>query len=161
MHRLNLTIDETLYEKVRAVSFIEKKSISQMIRESLSEYIEKNSKTKEKASLILEADDEKEILSILANDEFISNDEFKNKFNLWLFHTLNHLKKKFSKYDRKLQEKIFQAIQNIPEGDIKRLTGDDIPPIYRIRVSKYRILFHMNEEEVQILKVDSRGDIYK
>jgi mRNA interferase RelE/StbE len=69
--------------------------------------------------------------------------------------------KKFSKYDRKLQEKIFQAIQNIPEGDIKRLTGDDIPPIYRIRVSKYRILFHMNEEEVQILKVDSRGDIYK
>ena len=53
-----------------------------MIRESLSEYIEKNSKTKEKASLILEADDEKEILSILANDEFISNDEFKNKFNL-------------------------------------------------------------------------------
>lgn len=69
--------------------------------------------------------------------------------------------KKFSKYDRKLQEKIFQAIQNIPEGDIKRLTRDDIPPIYRIRVSKYRILFHMNEEEVQILKVDSRGDIYK
>jgi mRNA interferase RelE/StbE len=69
--------------------------------------------------------------------------------------------KKFSKYDRKLQEKIFQAIQNIPEGDIKRLTGDDIPPIYRIRVSKYRILFHMNEEEVQILKVDSRSDIYK
>ena len=69
--------------------------------------------------------------------------------------------KKFSKYDRKLQEKIFQAIQNIPEGDIKRLTGDDISPIYRIRVSKYRILFHMNEEEVQILKVDSRGDIYK
>ena len=69
--------------------------------------------------------------------------------------------KKFSKYDRKLQEKIFQAIQNIPEGDIKRLTGDDIPPIYIIRVSKYRILFHMNEEEVQILKVDSRGDIYK
>ncbi len=69
--------------------------------------------------------------------------------------------KKFSKYDRKLQEKIFQAIQNIPEGDIKRLTGDDIPPIYRIRVSKYRILFHMNEEEVQILKVDSKGDIYK
>ena len=48
--------------------------------------------------------------------------------------------KKFSKYDRKLQEKIFNAIQNLPE---------------------YRILFHINEEEIQILKVDSRGDIYK
>jgi mRNA interferase RelE/StbE len=69
--------------------------------------------------------------------------------------------KKFSKYDRKLQEKIFNAIQNLPNGDVKRLTGNDIPPIYRIRISKYRILFHMNDEVIQILKVDSRGDIYK
>ncbi|MGM0623289.1 MAG: hypothetical protein ACQESH_04640 [Campylobacterota bacterium] len=82
MHRLNLTIDEALYEQARAVSFIEKKSISQMIRESLSEYIAKNAKTKQQADLILEADDEKEILSILANDEFTSNEDFKNKFNL-------------------------------------------------------------------------------
>jgi len=69
--------------------------------------------------------------------------------------------KRFSKYDRKLQEKIFNAIQNLPDGDVKRLTGNDIPPIYRIRISKYRVLFHMNEKEIQILKVDSRGDIYK
>ncbi len=69
--------------------------------------------------------------------------------------------KKFSKYDKKLQEKIFNAIQNLPRGDVKRLTGNDIPPIYRIRISKYRILFYMNEEEIRILKVDSRGDIYK
>ena len=148
MHRLNLTIDEALYEQARAVSFIEKKSISQMIRESLSEYIAKNSKVKQQANLILEADDEKEILSILANEDFTTNEDFKSKFNLW-------------KYDRKLQEKIFNAIQNLPDGDIKRLTGNDIPPIYRIRISKYRILFYMNEEEIQVLKVDSRGDIYK
>ena len=69
MHRLNLTIDEALYEKARAVSFIEKKSISQMIRESLSEYIAKNSKSSQQADLILEAEDEKEILDILANDK--------------------------------------------------------------------------------------------
>ena len=69
--------------------------------------------------------------------------------------------KKFAKYDRKLQEKIFVAIQKLPDGDVKRLTGNDIPPIYRVRVSKYRILFYMNEEEIQILKVDSRGDVYK
>jgi len=82
MHRLNLTIDEALYEQARAFSFIEKKSISQMIRESLSEYISKNTKTKQQANLILEADDEKEILSILANEDFISNNDFKSKFNL-------------------------------------------------------------------------------
>ncbi|MCF6330795.1 MAG: type II toxin-antitoxin system RelE/ParE family toxin [Sulfurimonas sp.] len=69
--------------------------------------------------------------------------------------------KKFSKYDRKLQEKIFNAIENLPDGDVKRLTGNEIPPIYRIRISKYRILLHMNEKEIQILKIDSRGDIYK
>jgi len=69
--------------------------------------------------------------------------------------------KKFSKYNKKLQEKIFNAIQNLPNGDVKRLTGNDIPPIYRLRVSKYRILFYMNEEEIKILKIDSRGDVYK
>jgi len=82
MHRLNLTIDEALYEKARVVSFIEKKSISQMIRESLNEYLSKNTKTKRQADLILEANDEKEILSILANEEFTSNNDFKSKFNL-------------------------------------------------------------------------------
>ena len=69
--------------------------------------------------------------------------------------------KKFSKYDRKLQVKIFEAIQKLPSGDIKRLTGNEIPPIYRMRISKYRVLFHMNETEIQILKIDSRGDVYK
>jgi len=82
MHRLNLTIDEALYEQARAVSFIEKKSISQMIRESLSEYIAKNTKTKQQADLILEANDEKELLDILKNDKFTSNEDFKSKFNL-------------------------------------------------------------------------------
>ena len=28
--------------------------------------------------------------------------------------------KKFSKYDRKLQEKIFDAIQKLPNGDVKK-----------------------------------------
>ncbi len=82
MHRLNLTIDENLYEQARAFSFIEKKSISQIIRESLSDYLSKNTKVKEQANLILQADDEKEILSILKNDEFISNEDFKKKFDL-------------------------------------------------------------------------------
>jgi len=69
--------------------------------------------------------------------------------------------KKFSMYQRKLQIKIFEAINNIPDGDIKKMTGNDIPPIYRLRVSKYRILFYMNEEEIKVLKIDSRGDVYK
>jgi len=69
--------------------------------------------------------------------------------------------KTFLKYEKKLQEKIFNAIQKLPDGDVKRLSGGEIPPIYRLRISKYRILFHMNVEEIQILKVDNRGDVYK
>ena len=61
--------------------------------------------------------------------------------------------KKFSKYDKKLQEKMFNDIQNLPNGDVKRLTSNELPPIYRVRISKYRILFHMNEEEIQIFKL--------
>ncbi len=69
--------------------------------------------------------------------------------------------KKFATYPKKLQIKIFTAINTIPHGDIKKMRGNDIPPIYRLRVSKYRILFYQNDNEIKILKVDSRGDVYK
>ncbi len=69
--------------------------------------------------------------------------------------------KKFAKYDKKLQKKIFNAIQNLPNGNVKRLKNSHVPPIYRLRVSKYRILFHANKKEIHILKIDSRGDVYK
>ena len=69
--------------------------------------------------------------------------------------------KSFAKYDKRLQLRIFDAIQNLPNGDVKRLYGNNTPPIYRLRVSKYRVLFHMSEKEIKILKIDSRGDIYK
>lgn len=82
MQRLNLTIDENLYEQARAFSFLQKKSISQIIRESLEEYINSDITTKQKADLLLEADDKEEILKILKKDEFVSHQDLKAKFNL-------------------------------------------------------------------------------
>ena len=82
MHRLNLTIDESLYEKARAFSFLENKSISQMIRESLSEYLDKSKIKNTQVELLLEADDEEKILAIMKNEDFISQDDFAKKFNL-------------------------------------------------------------------------------
>lgn len=82
MQRLNLTIDENLYEQARAFSFLQKKSISQIIRESLEEYMNSDMGTKQKADLLLEADDKEEILKILKKDEFVSHQDFKAKFNL-------------------------------------------------------------------------------
>ena len=82
MHRLNLTIDEALYERARAFSFLEKKPISQMIRESLLEYLEKSKEKSTQADLLLEADDEAEVLAIMKNDTFSSQEEFAKKFDL-------------------------------------------------------------------------------
>ena len=70
-------------------------------------------------------------------------------------------KKTFEKYDKKLQQRTYKAICSIPLGDIKPLQGNDVPPLFRLRVSKYRIIFTTENEELKILKVDSRGDIYK
>ncbi|MCH9645573.1 MAG: type II toxin-antitoxin system RelE/ParE family toxin [Proteobacteria bacterium] len=69
--------------------------------------------------------------------------------------------KKFSKLDSKLQKKVYGAIVNIPKGDIKRLSGKRTPPIYRLRVSTYRILFNLEDDLLKILLIDSRGDVYK
>jgi len=68
--------------------------------------------------------------------------------------------KQFLKYDKKLQKRVFEAIKKLPKGDVKRLTSKEEPPIFRLRVGKFRILFYM-EEEIKILKMDSRGQIYK
>jgi hypothetical protein len=82
MHRLNLTIDESLYEKARAFSFLENKSISQIIRESLSDYLDKSKEKSNQVQLLLDADDEEEILAIMKNENFTSQDDFAKKFNL-------------------------------------------------------------------------------
>jgi predicted CopG family antitoxin len=68
--RLNITIDEELYKKVRALSFFRNESISEIIRRSLKAWIDK--KIGKKENLILSAKDEKEILEILASDEFLT-----------------------------------------------------------------------------------------
>jgi len=68
--------------------------------------------------------------------------------------------KKFSKHDRKLQQKIYQAIQNIPNSDIRKLTGNNIPPIYRLRVSKYRIRGYKVSLVTKLELRDERIDTY-
>lgn len=42
--------------------------------------------------------------------------------------------KALSSYDRKTAERLIIAIENLPLGDIKRLQGNNVPPLYRLRV---------------------------
>jgi hypothetical protein len=80
MRRLNITIDEDLYKKIKALSFFREESISDIIRKSLHEWIEKRIDRREE--LILSAKDEKEVLEILSSDEFVSSDKAKELLNL-------------------------------------------------------------------------------
>jgi len=75
MKRLNITIDEDLYKKVKVLSFFRNESISEIIRKLLRAWIEKRMGKRE--YLILSAKDEKEILEILSSDEFVTSEELK------------------------------------------------------------------------------------
>ena len=81
MHRISLTIDKDLYEQARAFGFLEKKSVSQILRESLEIYF-KTSQSKEKVNLLLDAKDKEEILNIMNNDTFVEQSDFAKKFNV-------------------------------------------------------------------------------
>jgi len=54
---------------------------------------------------------------------------------------------------------ILDRIQKIPDGDIKPLAGRKGE--YRLRVGKYRILFFIDKDIIHIVKLDTRGDVYK
>lgn len=70
-------------------------------------------------------------------------------------------KKQFSKYDKKLQQRLSKAIDKLPNGNVKKLQGKRTPPLYRLRVGDYRVIFRMTEFEIYLELVDSRGDVYK
>jgi metal-responsive CopG/Arc/MetJ family transcriptional regulator len=82
MKRVNITIDEGLYHTLRSISFLQEKSISEVIRDKLNESLKKDKKLKKTASLILEADDEKEILKILKENDYMDWKEVKKKHGL-------------------------------------------------------------------------------
>jgi len=46
-------------------------------------------------------------------------------------------------------------------GDIVKMQGEKLKNIFRLRVGKYRVIFHIEKDNIKILEVDSRGDIFK
>lgn len=71
--------------------------------------------------------------------------------------------KSISEMDRKTQQRIKQAIEQIPNGNIIALQGRENE--YRLRIGKYRIIFEYKQNDDEkilcILDIGSRGDIYK
>lgn len=57
------------------------------------------------------------------------------------------------------RNKLIEAIEKIPEGDIVKMRG--IENLYRLRVNDYRVLYTPEYDIIKIEKIGSRGDIYK
>lgn len=62
---------------------------------------------------------------------------------------------------KKQAQRIKNAVELIPVGDIRRLEGKNLPLVYRLRVGNYRVIYLYDGDEIKIVKVDNRGDVYK
>jgi len=64
--------------------------------------------------------------------------------------------------DKKTVGKMIEAIDKLPsEGDVKKLRGEREKNIFRLRIGRYRIIFVRDIDVIKIVKIDTRGDVYK
>jgi Arc/MetJ-type ribon-helix-helix transcriptional regulator len=80
MKRVNVILETELYEKARVVGFIRKRSLSEIVRDALRDWLRTN--VDERAELVLSEKDERELLRILAEDEFIPFERAKKELGL-------------------------------------------------------------------------------
>ncbi|MGG1559678.1 MULTISPECIES: type II toxin-antitoxin system RelE family toxin [Geobacillus] len=69
-----------------------------------------------------------------------------------------------ARQDKDVQERLAFGLQGLlaipPQGDIKKLKGQD--GLYRLRVGTYRVLFRIDHDEriIYIEAIGNRGDVY-
>lgn len=61
------------------------------------------------------------------------------------------------KQDAVTRERIRDAIQNLPSGDVKKLQGKNG---YRLRVGDYRVIFDNDGNVIYVERVHNRGQVY-
>lgn len=62
------------------------------------------------------------------------------------------------KQDRITQKRIIDAINKLPNGDVKKMQGQ---AGYRLRVGNFHIIFDLAGNILYIEEIDNRGQIYK
>ncbi len=75
----------------------------------------------------------------------------------WKEHALQNLEKFENSISRRIIKKIEELSENPFSKDIKRLKGRDD---FRLRVGDYRVIFSIEKDIIQILKVGHRKNIY-
>lgn len=63
-----------------------------------------------------------------------------------------------TKQEKATRARITNAIERLPQGDVKKLQG---LPYYRLRVGDYRVIFNRDGSVLEIVKIDSRGQVYQ
>ena len=75
MKRVNVMLEADLYEKARAVAFIKHKSLSEIVRKALGDWLSVNIDAE--TELVLSEKDEQRLLRILTTDKLIPSDKAK------------------------------------------------------------------------------------
>jgi Arc/MetJ-type ribon-helix-helix transcriptional regulator len=80
MKRVNVILETELYDKARVLGFIRRKSLSEIVRDALRDWLKAN--IDEKTELVLSEKEERELLKILAEDEFVPFEQAKKELGL-------------------------------------------------------------------------------
>ena len=75
----------------------------------------------------------------------------------WKEHALQDVEKLESSIARRIIKKVDELSENPFSKDIKKLKGNND---FRLRVGDYRIIFFIEKDSIQILKVGHRKNIY-
>ncbi len=73
MKRVNVILEAALYDKARVVAFVKRKSLSEIVRNALRDWLSAN--VDGEMELLLSEKDERRLLRILTTDEFIPSDK--------------------------------------------------------------------------------------
>jgi len=66
-----------------------------------------------------------------------------------------------NKQPPKQRQRIMEAIERLPDGDVVAMKNKD--NVYRLRIGDYRVTFaiYHDRDEIIIRTVGNRGDVYK
>lgn len=71
------------------------------------------------------------------------------------------VKKFIEKQSKEQRLRIYEAINKLPAGDVKRMQTKQ--ELYRLRVGEFRFVYEIMHDEIiiSVIDADNRGDIYK
>jgi hypothetical protein len=80
MKRVNIILESELYDRARTIAFVKRKSLSEIVRNALKQWLAIN--VDPKVELLLSETEESKLLKILESEEFVPSDKAKKSLGL-------------------------------------------------------------------------------